>query len=105
MSTRYVYFAHDGVPSRRVKIGISVDPPSRMRALDCDLLFAIPCEHDFAPILERTLHQELAERQIHGRGNRGGHTEWFSVDRRLSRLIQCVRLTRRWPWDGTEVIF
>lgn len=100
----YVYFAHDGVPGRRVKIGISVAPEARMRQLRCELLFAIPCECTFARKLEQALHQEFADRRIPGRRRGEGHTEWFATDRRLSDLISHVRMTRTWPWTRTEVV-
>ena len=102
-TTRYVYFAHDGHPLERVKIGMSVSPTGRLKELRCTLLFAIPCTYQFAHVLERTLHQELADVRLPDRRTQGG-TEWFRVDDRLSTLIRYVRSTNRWPFDGTKVV-
>lgn len=104
MAVRYVYFAHDGAPSERVKIGISINPRWRVKTLHCHLLFAIPCEYRFARELEQTIHAELVHLRAEDRGWREGWTEWFTVDERLSSLIQRVRRTGLWPWDYTEVI-
>lgn len=102
MGTRYVYFAHDGKPSKRVKIGLSRDVPGRMKALNCQLLFAVPCSYSFARQLEQTLHAEFAPNRVEL--HREGGTEWFLTDARLDALIRYVRTTRTWPWDYSEVM-
>lgn len=101
--TRFVYFAHDGHPTRRVKVGMSVEPQHRIRTIRCQMLFAVPCTFDFAPVLEQTIHAELAHLRMPNRRTEGG-TEWFHVDDRLATLIRTVRTTRRWPFDGTPVV-
>lgn len=100
---RYVYFAHDGCPRERVKIGMSVHPFWRLKTLHCTLLFAVPCAYRFAPVLERTIHRELDYLRLPDRRFEGG-TEWFRVDERLSTLIRTVRTSHRWPFDGTLVV-
>lgn len=100
---RYVYFAHDGKPRERVKIGMSISPTWRLKELHCTLLFAVPCEYRFAHVLERALHAQLADIRLPDRGVQGG-SEWFQVDERLSLLIRYCRTTRRWPFDGTKVV-
>jgi hypothetical protein len=102
-STRYVYFAHDGQPTKLIKIGMSVTPTWRLKAIRCHMLFAVPCDYRFAHTLERTIHQEFADLRLPDRRTEGG-SEWFRVDNRLSILIRTVRLTRRWPFDGTTVV-
>ena len=100
----YVYFAHDGSPTERVKIGLSTDPRKRMKAIKCELLFAVACGDVSATRLERALHAEFGASQVLNHDRPNGYSEWFFVTPRLQKLIAHVRLTQTWPFDGTRVL-
>lgn len=93
--TRYVYFAHDGEPDKRVKIGVSLDPRWRLPEIHCHLIFAVPCNYGYALKLERKLHDRFAALRLPRRPGNGG-TEWFSVDNELQTLIDHVLETGVW---------
>lgn len=118
-ATRYVYFAQTGIGRRAprvgdvVKIGITDNLRSRMRVLRAELIFAVPCEYDFAEILERQLHAEFRDQLV--AKERGewyladettvvGGLEWFWVDERLHFLLTRVLESGRWPWTHERVV-
>lgn len=83
MDTRYVYFAYKpparGKPVSYIKIGISKDPESRLKQLGLGMFFAIECEWDFAAVLGRALHKQLAASRV-----------WI------------VRTKGTWPWNPEQ---
>lgn len=99
LQSRYVYFAHDGTPTERVKIGISVNPRQRVSDLKCELLFAVEFSYKGARIVERAFHDGLAPYRLRCERDQG-YTEWFEVSPALGGLIEHIRLTRTWPWDS-----
>lgn len=88
---RYVYFAY--MDERRfVKIGITGDLKRRMKQLRAHLIFAIECEHDFAPKLEKALHEQFHR-------HRSPSSEWFYMADELATLIATVIRLGYWPWS------
>lgn len=79
-----VYFLRMG---NRIKIGVSVDPPRRVRDLSLPasaLMFAVDGGYE----LEHWMHHQLEEHRIDG-------SEWFEMVDKVLGLIEEVRLGRR----------
>lgn len=112
---RFVYFGHPGREAIRVrdveavKIGLADDPFVRLHELRSRLIFAVRCEADFAPQLERALHEEFEDARVVNTpcgwmGHRLEGREWFLVDERLRYLIGASLNLGYWAWDRRPLV-
>jgi hypothetical protein len=102
---RYVYFAERRGQVDRltlVKIGVTQDLDTRMKTLKLWLIFAVTCDWDFAPRLERAIHEQFASLRWPQREPYS--TEWFEVSNGLEMLIKAVQNREVWPWDHSQEI-
>lgn len=107
---RCVYFAQPGkigMPLRNLgvcKIGLAYWPPARLKELGAQLVFAVVCEEEVAPRLERALHEQFDYTRIINTpcgwmGHRLSGVEWFLIDDRLRWLMGMALNMGFWPWD------